>query len=326
MRPPGPYALFCCQEGVLMPEGYTHVRTARKAAAAIHYKVRHPAAFAAGANGPDVFFSFEVWKRPARRRADLTALGERMHAEATGAFLQSLLRHVKTGAQVDYALGFLSHYAADTLLHPYVAAVCQPGMPYAGKGGHGYFEIALDSTLHAEDTGVSLVPADDCCPLLTGQDLAEVAALLRAALYETYGLQVSAECLADAFYYFHRVRRLFTSRHGVRRAAFYVAETFFGGRGFLTGHVSPRALALDLPDDWTDPATGEQRHGGAFALLKQAEKCSALYMTGALQHWMGVLPQSDMVRLLGSRDYGTGTETERSGTPPAHEPTKKINY
>lgn len=306
-----------------MPEGYTHVRTARKAAAAIHYKVRHPAAFADGANGPDVFFSFEVWKRPARRRADLPALGERMHTEATGAFLQSLLRHVKTGAQVEYALGFLSHYAADTLLHPYVAAVCQPGMPYAGKGGHGYFEIALDSTLHAEDTGVSLVPAGDCCPLLTGQDLAEVAALLRAALYETYGLQVSAECLADAFYYFHRVRRLFTSRHGVRRAAFYVAETFFGGRGFLTGHVSPRALALDLPDDWTDPATGEQRHGGAFALLKQAEKCSALYMTGALQHWMGVLPQSDMVRLLGSRDYGTGTETERSGTPPAHEPTKK---
>lgn len=306
-----------------MPEGYTHVRTARKAAAAIHYKVRHPAAFAAGANGPDVFFSFEVWKRPARRRADLPALGERMHAEATGAFLQSLLRHVKTDAQVEYALGFLSHYAADTLLHPYVAAVCQPGMPYAGKGGHGYFEIALDSTLHAEDTGVSLVPAGDCCPLLTGQELAEVAALLRAALYETYGLQVSAECLADAFYYFHRVRRLFTSRHGVRRAAFYVAETFFGGRGFLTGHVSPRALALDLPDDWTDPATGEQRHGGAFALLKQAEKCSALYMTGALQHWMGVLPQSDMVRLLGSRDYGTGTETERSGTPPAHEPTKK---
>ena len=306
-----------------MPEGYTHVRTARKAAAAIHYKVRHPAAFAAGANGPDVFFSFEVWKRPARRRADLPALGERMHAEATGAFLQSLLRHVKTGAQVEYTLGFLSHYAADTLLHPYVAAVCQPGMPYAGKGGHGYFEIALDSTLHAEDTGVSLVSADDCCPLLTGQDLAEVAALLRAALYETYGLQVSAECLADAFYYFHRVRRLFTSRHGVRRAAFYVAETFFGGRGFLTGHVSPRALALDLPDDWTDPATGEQRHSGAFALLKQAEKCSALYMTGALQHWMGVLPQSDMVRLLGSRDYGTGTETERSGTPPAHEPTKK---
>ena len=32
-----------------MPEGYTHVRTATKAAAAIHYKIQCPAAFAAGA-------------------------------------------------------------------------------------------------------------------------------------------------------------------------------------------------------------------------------------------------------------------------------------
>ena len=300
-----------------MPEGYTHVRTARKAAHAIHYKVRCPEAFAAGANGPDVFFSFEIWKRPRSRRFDLPALGSRMHEEATGAFLQSLLRHVKTGAQVEYTLGFLSHYAADTLLHPYVAAVCEPGGPYAGKGGHGYFEIALDSTLHAEDTGVSQVPADDACPLPKGEDLAEITLLLQQALWETYGAEVSAECLADAFYYFNRVRRLFTSRHGLRRGLFYVVETFFGGRGFLTGHVSPRALALNLPDDWTDPATGQQHHGGAFALLKQAERLSALYMTGALQHWMGVLPQTDMVKLLGSRDYGTGTETERSTAPAA---------
>ncbi|MCO7108775.1 hypothetical protein NIA69_05765 [Gemmiger formicilis] len=45
-----------------MPEGYTHVRTARKAAETIHYKIQCPAAFAAGANGPDSFFCFEIWK------------------------------------------------------------------------------------------------------------------------------------------------------------------------------------------------------------------------------------------------------------------------
>ena len=90
-----------------------------------------------------------MWKSKAKRRYDLPALGDRMHEEATGAFLCSLVRHVKTGAQIEYALGFLSHYAADTVLHPYVVAMCQSGQPYAGKGGHGYFEIALDSTLHA---------------------------------------------------------------------------------------------------------------------------------------------------------------------------------
>src|SRR5699024_7775783 len=119
------------------------------------------AAFAIGANGPDALFCFEVWKPARKRRYDLPALGNRMHEENTGAFLKSLVTHVRTQAQIDYTLGFLSHYAADTVLHPYVVALCQPGMPYAGPGGHGYFEIALDTTLHAEDTGVSVVPAED---------------------------------------------------------------------------------------------------------------------------------------------------------------------
>ena len=45
-----------------MPEGYTHVRTALRAAKAAHYKIQCPEAFAAGANGPDALFCFEVWK------------------------------------------------------------------------------------------------------------------------------------------------------------------------------------------------------------------------------------------------------------------------
>ena len=68
-----------------MPEGYTHVRTAQKAATAIHYKVQCPAAFAAGANGPDSFFCYEVWKKRAKRHFDLPTLGNRMHEEKTGA-------------------------------------------------------------------------------------------------------------------------------------------------------------------------------------------------------------------------------------------------
>ncbi|MUT94444.1 MAG: hypothetical protein EP147_00265 [Subdoligranulum sp.] len=117
-----------------MPEGYTHVRTAQKAATAIHYKVQCPAAFAAGANGPDSFFCYEVWKKRAKRHFDLPTLGNRMHEEKTGEFLRSLCRHVKSRPQVEYALGFLSHYAADTVVHPFVYAMCQPGQPYAGPG------------------------------------------------------------------------------------------------------------------------------------------------------------------------------------------------
>ena len=184
-----------------MPEGYTHVRTAQKAATAIHYKVQCPAAFAAGANGPDSFFCYEVWKKRAKRHFDLPTLGNRMHEEKTGEFLRCLCRHVKSRPQVEYALGFLSHYAADTVVHPFVYAMCQPGQPYAGPGGHGYLEIALDSALHEEDTGSALVPVNDVSPLPTGEELADITALLHTCLLEVYGVDVSVEYLADAFYH-----------------------------------------------------------------------------------------------------------------------------
>lgn len=301
-----------------MPEGYTHLRIARRAAKAARCPIACPAAFAIGANGPDALFCFEAWKPARKRRADLPALGERMHEENTGAFLKSLVTRARTRAQVEYTLGFLSHYAADTTLHPFVAAVCQPGMPYAGPGGHGYFEIALDSTLHAEDTGAALVPAEETSPLLPGPDLAEVTALLHAALADAYGLDIPVEYLADAFYDLQRLRRLFVSRHGVKRALFWLVEPLFGGRGRITGHVSPRQLAKDLPESWTDPYTGEARQGGAFSLLRQAEKRSALYMLGALEHWMGKMPASGFFTLLGSSSYSQGRPTPQSD--PRHTP------
>ena len=49
-----------------MPEGYTHVRIAKNAAEAAALHINHPEAFACGANGPDIFFFFEVWKTPIR--------------------------------------------------------------------------------------------------------------------------------------------------------------------------------------------------------------------------------------------------------------------
>ena len=300
-----------------MPEGYTHVRTALKAIAAIHYKLESPVAFAAGANGPDTLFGFEAWKPGKKRVYNLPELGNRMHEEKTGAFLQSMLRHVKTRAQIEYTLGFLCHYATDTVVHPYVYAMCEKGMPYGRKGGHGYFEIALDSTLHAEDTGVSRVSADSAGPVPVGAELAEISALLHTCLLETYAMDIPVEFLADAFYDTNRMRKLFASHHGFRKIIFWLIEPLFGGRGAITGHVSPRHLALDLPDDWTDPFTGEARHGNAFALLRDAQKRSELYMNGALQNWMGVLPTADLERLLGSMSYTEGRETPQSNPAPA---------
>ena len=182
-----------------MPEGYTHLRCAWRAVRAQKLTADlHREAFFAGANGPDMLFCYQVWK-PARKRAyPLPDLGERMHNENTGAFLRALIEGAKTPVQRSYAAGFLCHYGADTVVHPYVVLATSPGQAYEGPGGHGYFEIALDSQLHERDTGDAAVPVAHCCPRMDDAALDEVIPLLAGAIEAAYGERYPEQALRDA--------------------------------------------------------------------------------------------------------------------------------
>ena len=59
-----------------MPEGYTHIRTARAAARLAGITPADGAAFDCGANGPDMLFCYRVWRKSARRGEDLPKIGE----------------------------------------------------------------------------------------------------------------------------------------------------------------------------------------------------------------------------------------------------------
>lgn len=316
-----------------MPEGYTHVHVARAAAAEAGWEITCREAFMAGANGPDMLFCFEVWKSGEKRRMNLPKLGNRMHEERTGAFLQALHRYAVTPAQRDFFMGFLAHYLTDCTLHPYVIAMCQKGMPYGRKGGHGYFEIALDSSLYARaHEGNGAVSVQEVCPRLPGKEMAEVAQQLRRAVRDVFDLELPAEYVADAFYHSYVLRGLFQSRFKIKYVLFWLIEPLFGKRGFITGHVSPRKLYgeswLDrrrkrsLPTEWTDPVTGEARREGVQQLLELAQK-RIVYAYEDLRRQGGLqpgpaqqLPEAEGLSAfwwsVGSKDYVTGTETERS--------------
>ena len=207
-----------------MPEGYTHLRCAWRAARAQKLTADlHREAFFAGANGPDMLFCYQVWK-PAKKRAyPLPDLGERMHNENTGAFLRALLDGAKTPVQRSYAAGFLCHYAADTVVHPYVVLVTSPGQAYEGPGGHGYFEIALDSRLHESDTGDAAVPVAHCCPRMDDAALDEVIPLLAGAIEAAYGERYPEPALRDAFAQATFIRALFVCRGPVKRGLLRLA-------------------------------------------------------------------------------------------------------
>ena len=79
-----------------------------------------------------------------------------------------------TPAQRSYALGFLAHYAADSVMHPYVAFQCGPQGQFNIPEGHGFCEVAMDSMFHEQDCGSPAVPAGTAAPGLPPQELAEV--------------------------------------------------------------------------------------------------------------------------------------------------------
>lgn len=306
-----------------MPEAYTHLRTARAAAKMARLTIADPAAFAAGANGPDMLFCYRAWRKAEKRGTNLPALGARMHEQETGEVLRSLIEHAVSPAERSYVLGFLCHYATDCTLHPYVAMLTAPGGLYARRGGHAYFEIGLDSVLHLKDTGDDAVPAAEGCPRILGARLAMIGALLQKAVWDAYGVPVSREALADAFHHTWRLRRLFVSRWRVKRSIYWLLEPLFGGRGVITGHVTPAPLRgarkkdkKKLPNTWQDPFTGETHNDGLDALLEHAKRRSAAYMLAAEGYWAGRVRADQLYGLLGSASYLTGL--------PCGEPAKAV--
>ena len=301
-----------------MPEGYTHIRTARRAAKMAQLPIGDKAAFGCGANGPDILFCYRVWRPGEERGENLPKIGSRLHDENTGLFLQTLLENAVTPSQKSYVMGFLSHYATDCTVHPYIVMLTQKGQPYAQKGGHGYSEIAIDSWLHEKDTGSPAVPVDHNTPALVGAALAQVGALLQTGIERALGITVSREALADTFWHTRNLRRLFTSRFKIKYAIFWLAEPLFGGRGFITGHITPRALSgtkkgtKPLPCPWQNPFTGQTETDNLEALLEKAERRSAAYMLAAQGYWQGRLPLEKVMGLLGSASYLSGLPDERS--------------
>ncbi len=303
-----------------MPEGYVHAFVAQAAAGRAGWPITCLPSFLAGANGPDMLFCFQVWKKRAARTMDLPGFGGRLHDERTGAFLQALHRHAETAAQKDYFLGFLAHYATDCAVHPYVVAMTKPGMPYGRPGGHGYFEIALDSSLHKKQTGSGAVPVKDICPRLPADSMRQVARQLHLAVKEVFGEEIPEELIDAAFRHSTVLRGLFQTHTGFRYGLFWLVEPLFGGRGFITGHVSPRTLYGEgrtdaakgrvLPVRWTDPATGEERNADVWQLIAQAEND-----TLRLYEQFLAARGEDLTafwQAVGSKDYLTGTETAAS--------------
>lgn len=303
-----------------MPEAYTHIRIARAARAQSGVGAANAAAYEMGANGPDPLFAYRILSM--RRTYPLPQLGHRMHAEQCGRFLRAMIFSAVTPAQRSYVLGFLAHYAGDSVLHPYIAFQTGEGGQFHTPHGHGFCEVAMDTMFYEQDCGKKAVPASVAAPTLAPQELAEVVQLLRDAILRVYAADVPHEALADAFHDFCAVHRFFCSPHGGKRALAWLAErAVLRSPGYALSHMTPAPYPKDgFAARWENPFTHLKKEDGPQGLCEEAAWLAAGYLKAAAAYWEGRSIREALAVAIGDRSYVTGLLSKPAPQPGVSKP------
>lgn len=299
-----------------MPEAYIHRCVAQAALEKSGFQPPQSLApYYMGANGPDVLFTYRVLSH--HKPYDLEQLGTRMHDEQCGRFLRTLIFSAHTPAQMNYALGFVTHYAADSVMHPYIefqsSEAGQFPMPY----GHGFCEVALDSMFHEQRCGTPGVPVQDAAAKLSPREMAEITRLVHDALLEVYGEDIPPEALADAMHSFYQLHCAFCSKHGFLRAVMWCTERMILHRpGFGMCHMTPAKQPQGgFVCEWEHPFTHAHMTAGPQQLYEQSQALAEQYLRAVGAYWLGQKSKAELAAQLGDKSYSTGLMSDPAPSP-----------
>ena len=211
-----------------MPSQYTHALIAEEILAALPENVRGAVMslpdYFAGAQGGDVLFFLRITTDPEKNA------GKRLHRKDIYKTFSALLAAARDGGSAvrSYAAGYITHYAADTVFHPFVYGT-QERLLAAAEGGekrlrrtdlHSYIESDLDTHFTLARKGV---PVHRYAPPPHSGSVRELYPAVQAAC----GVPFPPRALARSFRRFALYERFFRDRTYRKRKAFRAAETLF---------------------------------------------------------------------------------------------------
>ena len=145
-------------------------------------------------------------------------------------------------------------------------------------------------------------------PVLITDDLAQVAVLLQECIAEVYQKNIPLLALADAYHHNLSARGLMVSGSGVKRPLLSALQASTPHRDFgpLTARMQPARPLRRLPSAWTNPFSGQEMNLTANEVVALAEQTGAVCIAAAMRYWLGALPESKLIGVLGNNSYLTG--------------------
>lgn len=300
-----------------MPSGYLHQCCAERACSLSGVTPVEKHVMTLGAQGPDPLFVMGIF--PLRMKNTPGKLGHLLHSYRTGAFLRALCRMAKASGAVlrAYALGFLTHYALDSTVHPYVYAhSLRPDGRYSSSM-HMSLEKSWDILFYRRDgrTGTPIImPGVQECQA----HWPAIAALLQAAIQDAFAevqvpVQALEKALSDAAY----ADRLTHSPHGVKYRIVWLLERVIGKPGLATSQMVPtKPMQGDITNEarlpWANPSEPErQRDEGLEELFEQGIRRSAELLSAASDYFNDMADEEALSAVIGDVGYDTGLQSKQ---------------
>ena len=252
-----------------------------------------------GLQGPDMFF----YNIPILRHRDYRNVGSYMHEHKVNAFFECCLRRIgsirsrqQQEEAIAYLAGFINHYIADSICHPYVYGrigyqVDNPTSMHHGM--HAHLENELDAILlwkYKKKKPSEFNQTATIC--LNGQELQFISHFLASCINETYypityrnNFQVTPAMVHRSIWALRFGCRTLSDKTGKKKFGIAQVESIFvnhpvASAKMVTDSVSDYRTSCNLSHEtWKNPWDPSRVSTASFVDLfhETLDKCNRVY-------------------------------------------------
>ena len=285
-----------------------------------------------GLQGPDMFF----YNIPILRHRDYRNVGSYMHEHKVNAFFECCLRRIGTirsrqqqEEAISYLAGFINHYIADSICHPYVYG--RIGYPVDAPtsmhhGMHAHLENELDAILlwkYKKKKPSEFNQTATIC--LNGQEIQFISHFLASCINETYypityrnNFQVTPAMVRRSIWALRFGCLTLSDKNGKKKFGIAQVESIFvnhpvASAKMVTDSVTDYRSSCNLNHEaWGNPWDPTRVSTASFVDLfhETLDKCSRVYalLNSAVTDNMPLDKQdlSPLLAELGNESYHSG--------------------
>lgn len=285
-----------------------------------------------GLQGPDMFF----YNIPILRHRDYRNVGSYMHEHKVNAFFECCLRRIGTirsrqqqEEAISYLAGFMNHYIADSICHPYVYGrigyqVDTPTSMHHGM--HAHLENELDAILlwkYKKKKPSEFNQTATIC--LNGQEIQFISHFLASCINETYypityrnNFQVTPAMVHRSIWALRFGCRTLSDKTGKKKFGIAQVESIFvnhpvASAKMVTDSVTDYRSSCNLNHEaWSNPWDPTRVSTASFVDLfhETLDKCSRVYalLNSAITDNVPLDKQdlSPLLTELGNESYHSG--------------------